>query len=313
MTFEFQDFAATIRANQTITARDTLALRQWTWADGKINSKEADALFDLNALGKSSAPEWIDCFVEALCEYVVNGMAPKAYVSDENANWLMMKVDADGRVETLGELELIVRVLEKATNAPESLKSYAVTQIEKIVLTGEGATRSGGALRPAMVDAAEVQLLRRLLFAQASDGPASISKAEAEALFRIKDATLLHNNAPDWPKFFVQAVGNYLMAHNSYKPISRERAAELERFMDDHSTNLGRFMGRIIGAVTSGGFRDKIRPHEAAKDHDAAVAADNAITTDEAAWLKQKTDADQRLDPLEEALLKFIAEESSAD
>lgn len=313
MTFEFQDFAAGIRANQAITERDTLAFRQWTWADGKINAQEADALFEVNGLCKSNAREWIDCFVEALSEYVVNGMAPKGYVSDENANWLMAKIDADGRVETLGELELIVRVLEKASNAPESLKSYAVAQIEKIVLTGEGATRSGGLLRPAMVDEAEVALLRRLVFAQASDGPASVSKSEAEALFRIKDATLLHNNAPDWPKFFVQAVGNYLMAHTSYKPLSRERAAELEHFMDDHSSSFGRFMGRMIGTVFSGGFLKEIRPHEAASNHDAAVEADRAITADEAAWLKSKTNADHRLDPLEEALAKFIAEETSLD
>jgi len=45
-------------------------------------------------------------------------------------------------------------------------------------------------------------------------------------------------------------------------------------------------------------------------DEDAAIAADRAIDSDEAAWLKAEINADAKLDPLEEALLAFVAEES---
>ncbi len=48
----------------------------------------------------------------------------------------------------------------------------------------------------------------------------------------------------------------------------------------------------------------------ATEDHDAAVAADRALAPDEQSWLKAKIDADTTLDPLEKALLAFVAEES---
>ena len=309
MSFVFDDFAASVKAGEPITARDTLALRQWSWADGKITENEAIALFDLNNIGQSNAPEWVGCFVEALSDFVVNGKEPKGYIDDANADWLMVQIDKDGRVESLGELELLIKVLEKATNAPQSLKDYAVKQIETVVLSGVGPTREGGQLRPGTVDEAEVKLLRRLIFAQAGDGPASVSQSEAEMLFRIKDATLLHNNAPDWAKLFVQGVGNYLMAHSSYTPFSREEAAQREAFMNDTSVSIGRFFSRVFKSNVADGFK-AMNTSEPVVDHDAAVAADRAISPSEAAWLKQRIDADTTLDPLEKSLLAFIAEES---
>ena len=64
--------------------------------------------------------------------------APRGYVSEENAAWLIARIDHDGRVDTLSELELLVKVLETALNAPASLKDYALRQIEDAVLSGTG-------------------------------------------------------------------------------------------------------------------------------------------------------------------------------
>jgi hypothetical protein len=317
MSFVFDDFAASIKAGAPITARDTLALRQWSWADGKITENEAIALFDLNNIGQSNAPEWVGCFVEALCDYVVNSKAPKGYIDDANAAWLMAQIDKDGRVESLGELELLVKILENATSAPSALQHYALKQIEQIVLTGIGATRNGGQLNPGRVDAAEVVLLRRILFAQASDGPGCISHDEAEMLFRIKDATLLHNNAPEWQTLFVQCIGNYLMAHSSYTPLARNDAARLEGFMANAQPSIGGFFGRMQGVSLADAFKAFFAEWSGAgnevekiAEHDAAVAADKAVTATEAAWLKAKLDADATLDPLESALLAFVLEET---
>jgi hypothetical protein len=317
MSFVFDDFAASVKAGAPITARDTLALRQWSWADGKITEHEAIALFDLNNIGRSNAPEWVGCFVEALCDYIVNSKAPKGYIDDANAAWLMAQIDKDGRVESLGELELLVKILEKATSAPAVLQRYALKQIEHTVLLGVGPTRDGGQLNPGSVDASEVVLLRRILFSQAGDGPACISHDEAEMLFRIKDATLLHNNAPEWKTLFVQCVGNYLMAHSSYTPLAREDAARLEGLMDKAQPSIGGFFGRMQGASFADAFkaffaewRGSNNEAEKIAEHNAAVSADLAVTSTEAAWLKAKLDADATLDPIEKALLAFVLEET---
>jgi hypothetical protein len=306
------DFTSQVRAKGVITAEDVLAIRQIVWPDGKIDPAEADAIFDLNGAIESAPREWVDFFVEAIEAYVVHAQAPAGYVDDAKTGWLIGRIDSDGRVDSLGELELLVKLLEDATNVPEAPKAYALKQIETIVMTGSGPTRDGGALDPGTITAAEVTLLRRLLFAQASDGPAMISTAEADMLFRVKDATLGAANAPEWTTFFVQAVGNHLMAHSDYHPLSRDRAVELEAFMNDTHASIGGFFGRMLKADPMSGFQDLFGAKAKGPGHDEAVAADQAITPDEVAWLKAEVEADHNLDPLEKQLLSFIAEESGS-
>ena len=309
MTAPISDLAAAVKASATITADDLLTIRRAVWPDGKIDPAEAEAIFDVNASVKGASQDWIDFFAEAITTYLVRQQAPIGYVDDAQADWLMTKIDADGRVDSLGELELLVKILEDATNVPERLKAYALKQIEQVVLSGTGPTRDGGSLDPGSINATEVKLLRRMLFAQASDGPASISRPEAEMLFRIKDATLAAVNAPEWQTLFVQAVGNHLMAHDLYHPLAREQAARLDTFMNDTHSSVGGFLGRMFRSNPAEGFRD-VFGKQVVVDEDAAIAADQAIDSGEETWLKAEINADATLDPLEEALLAFVAEES---
>ena len=307
MTFSFSALSEALSAGTPISADDVLAARRWAWSDGGISPAEAETIFELNNLNSDPSPDWIDFFVEALTEYVVNRQPPRGYVGEAEAAWLIAQIDRDGRVGTGAELELLVKVLETALAAPETLKSYALRQIETIVLTGEGPTRRGGDLTPGRIDEAEVTLLRRLLFASGGDGTTIITRDEAELLWRLKDATLGKDNAPGWKQLFVQAVGNHLMAYGSYQPLSRPEAARLEAFVADTSTNVLGFLGRMSRSIGN-----SPPPERPKVDHQAGIEASRAITPDEAAWLKQKTDADGSVDALEAALLAFVAEESGS-
>lgn len=309
MTLPMIDLADALKARAVMTADDVLAIRRVAWPDGKIDAVEADAIFALNDAVAAPPGEWVDFFVEAITAYVVQQQAPTGYVDDAKAAWLIARMDADGRVESRGELELLVRILEVAVNVPEALKNYALRQIEAVVTSGTGPTRSG-ALDPGSINATEVALLRRMLFAAAGDGPGCVSRSEAELLFRLKAATRDAANAPEWKTLFVQAVGNHLMAHSDYRPLSRDRAAQLDAFMNDTHVHVGGFLGRIEQSLVNGAFLDLFGTKGAKPGHDAAVAADRAIAPDEAAWLKAQVDADGSLDEFEKALLAFIAEES---
>jgi hypothetical protein len=312
MTAPIFDLTAEVKAKGMITAEDVLAIRHIVWPDGRIDPTEADAIFDLNSAIKQGSREWVDFFVEAIEAYLVHEQSPVGYVDDFKAAWLMKQIDNDGRVDSLGELELLVKIFEDATTVPEALKSYALKQVETIVVSGTGPTRDGGSLQPGTITAAEVKLLRRLLFAQASDGPAIISTAEADLLFRLKDATLGGANAPEWSTFFVQAVGNHLMAHTDYHPLSRDRAAQLDAFMNDNHPHIGGFFGRVMSAGSLSRVNDLFGAKATLAGNDDAVAADQAITPEETAWLKSEVDADRNLDPIEKSLLKFIADESGS-
>lgn len=307
MSMHFCDLAVQAALDGAIAPEEILALRGEGWSDGAINADEADAIFTLNHHIAQPTAEWVDFFVEALGEFVINGAEPRGYVTPANADWLIAYMDRDGRLETMAELQLLVRVLEKATSVPDSLKAYALAQIEQAVLTGEGPTRDGGVFAAGSINATEANLLRRMVFAQAGDRPAGVSQAEAEMLFRLKDASLGAANAPEWKRLFVQGVGNYLEGYTGFEPLSRERTAELEAFMAKPDHGLGRFFNRMARADISEGFRTAFAQSEGI-DRDAAVASAEELTESENAWLRLRLDADGGIDEYEQALLDFLAE-----
>jgi len=299
MSFSYSDFAAALKAGARIGAEDVLALRRQVWPDGAISADEADALFELNRLAPESDPEWADFFIEAMTEHVVNAREPRGYVDEANAGWLISQVDRDGAPVTATELALVVKLLESALNAPASLKAWALRQIE------------AGVLADGRIGEDEVQLLRRLLFAAGGEGALVVARDEAELLWRLKDACLHADNGEGWQRLFVQAVGNHLMAYSSYSPLERGEAARLEAFVGDHTGSVLGFFARMRDASPAGEVRKLLRGAQSAPDHDAAVAAANAITPSEESWLQGHIDADGARDPYEEALLAFVAEESS--
>jgi hypothetical protein len=311
MSFSFSGFEAALKAGARISAADVLALRRSVWPDGAVSDEEASALFDLNRVAGDAGPEWAGFFVEAMTEYVVNQRAPRGYVDERAATWLIGEIERDGAVTSAADLALVVKVLETAVNCPEALKAWALGRIEAAVLTGEGQTRSG-APRPNVIDEAEAALLRRIVFAAGGEGACTVGADEAELLWRLKDACLAGDNAPAWKTLFVQAVGNHLMAYSSYRPLEREEAARLEAFVDDHRSSVLGFFARMGRAGPAEGVRDLLHPQRepGAADHDAAVHAAASITGAEKAWLDAHVDADHRRDPYEEALLAFVAAEN---
>jgi hypothetical protein len=308
MSFSFSDFSAALEAGGALSARDVLAIRRAVWPDGAVARAEAEAIFELHRLATRPATEWNDFFIEAITDHVVNAAEPRGYVDEDSAAWLIGELDRGERAIGTVDLELVVKILEKAVNAPARLKSWALAEIERGVLSGQGATRRDGDLRPGVVDEAEVKLLRRIVFAAGSDGALLVSEDEAEMLWRIKDATLGAANAPGWKTLFVQAVGNFLTAYSSYQPLDRGEAARLDAFMNDRRTSVLGFLGRLGRPDWTGAERIFER-ERSAEQHEAAVAAAAAVTPSENAWLKASVARDGKRDECEEALIRFLEEE----
>ncbi|HCF25219.1 MULTISPECIES: hypothetical protein [unclassified Novosphingobium] len=314
MSIEFGDLTTQIAGDGRITNEEILELRRLGWADGKMSPDEAESLFVANETAAETTPEWCDFFCDALTSFVVYAVEPRGYVDAEMAEELVSRVDRDGRVGTMAELELLVRVIEVATSVPQALRDYALKQIEEAVVLGEGPTRHG-ALSPHGVNATEVTLLKRLIFGTGSERPAGVSKAEAELLFRIKDATLHDANAPEWTDLFVKGVAQFLLGFGGHEALSEDRAAELESFMAREGQGVGGFLGRMASAApNASGFGSllKIGGDEAdyLEEWDDSAESAASLEPAEHSWLQDMLEADEDLDELEKALIAFIDAET---
>jgi hypothetical protein len=223
MTFDPSAQAGAFENGNALSADVLRQLRREVWASGSVTPAEAKRLFDMNRTVEPSK-DWTDFFVEALSEYMLSQSDPRGYVTEDEATWLLRHIGRGDKTPTSAELELIAKLLEHAEYAPASLRRFALGAIEQAVMA-----RDNG------VDDGEVALIRRLVFAPAGDGPAKVSKAEAEMLFRLKDASFGKDNSSEWKKLFVQGVANHLMAHQSFTMgrLESEAAADAEVASDE--------------------------------------------------------------------------------
>jgi hypothetical protein len=295
---------AGIKAAGRITDFDVLALRKLVWPDGRVSEAELDALFALNDGCADQTPAWWDFFIEAALAFVLQGTRPHGYVDAAQADWLLARINRDGRVRNATELELLVKLLERAVETPDELEAFALEQVRIAVLTGDGPLKAGHTPSPGVIDDVEVQLLRRILHAAAGPLHIGISRIEAELLFDLHDAARGAANAPSWRDVFVKGLTNHLMAHWQFAADTRAEAVRREAWLADTKPNVGRFLARTFR------LRAQETTPQASSQPTQARALAERITHGEAQWLIGRLLKDGTLDANEQALLDYLAVES---
>lgn len=303
---------AEIAAAGRITPGDVLALRRGVFHDGIVGVAEAESLFALDAACSEKCAEWTVFFCEALTDFLVFQERPAGHVSEDQADWLIRMVDRDGAVETATEFELILCILEKAKSSPPRLAAYALEQLVPAILEGKGCLRAADGAPAGAIGKAEVDLVRRILYAFGGDGNIAVTRAEAEVLFHLNEATEAARNHPDWNDLFVKAVANYVLCGATYEPPTRQQALAREEFLDAAEPGIGSFFARMAAAGFSGlTAYAPSRTMEAdweARNHATEAMARKAesVDVDEARWLADRIGNDRELQENEKALLAFI-------
>lgn len=300
---------AAIAATRTITAADVLALRRIVYGDGVADRADIESLFRLDRACPSKCAEWIELFVEAVTDHVVHQEKPQGHVSRDNADWLVGMISHDGVVDSSTGLEMLIRVLEQAKSSPEQLSAFALGQVALAAVEGSGPLAGGRALTPGAIGRAEVDLLRRILFAFGGDGNVAITRPEADILLKINDRTAAAANDSSWNELFVKAIANFVLAASGYEPPSREEALRHEAFLDNAGVDIAGFFARMA----SGGFGAMMNAYEKAGDADAEWARLNdrrdatrsRVDAGEARWLAEKFGG-RPLHENERAVLAFI-------
>ncbi len=163
---------------------------------------------------KNADPSWAPFFVEALTDYIVFQAEPSGYISEGNAAWLIAHITrSSDRVDSACEFELLVKTLERAKLSPVKLVTFALEQVKWGVIGADCYIGSARSCEPGVVDRAETEMVRRILFAFGGDGNIAVTRQEAGVLFDINDATSEAKNDPAWSDLFVKALANFLLVN----------------------------------------------------------------------------------------------------
>lgn len=273
------DIVGRLKTSGAISPDDVLAMRREVYGAPQVAGEYVEALIALDGAVAAGSPEWASFIGDALVDYVVHQEDPQDYVDDAKATWLMGA--CAGTLRRDGAIQALVRVIEEAAAAPPSLESFVLGKAKAAVIAA------------GQVSAADVALLRRLVFAGGGEDNVGVSREEADMLFDIDDALGKAGNDEAWPDFFALAVADSLVEVSPFHVESRQDAARDEAWLSSRPGLFDFFKHMPHALDVKGVLRDVFNPYAderaewrdagAQMDADGAVAA--AVTDDEAKWL----------------------------
>jgi hypothetical protein len=294
-----------------VTAQDVLRIRRIIYGEQILTQRQIDHLFAINRACAEQSPEWRELFNEALVDFLVHQQEPHGYVDDADADWLIERVASNGRSET--ELNAVITVMEKARKSPERLVQFALQAVRELVLKGSGPAGMGDRHRPGVVTEADVDLLRRILYAHGGDQHLGITRAEAEVLFDINDATAEAENHPSWSDLFVKAVANSVLFFSGYSVPTRQESLRREQWLNEPAS-VGSFLSRLGQGLANNlsGYRAPAGTAQHSSTLENQMAVSCAVTDDEAQWLSVRMGRDGRMHENEKAVLAFLRENATS-
>jgi len=307
-----------ILSRGSIHDHDVMRMRQSFYDDGVISPEEACALVQMNEACRVHDAAWAPFFVQALCDFIVNQLEPEGYVTAANADWLISRIAPEGKLRTKNELDLVLKVLETARWSPERLVRFALGEVKRAVVEGEGPLRALGAATAGKITDAEVEIIRRVLFAFGGDGNIAITRAEAEMLIAIEEG--LDGDEPNaaWTDLFVKAMANVILASSGYGPPSREEAlradAWLKRRGDVSMSNLVGAMVTTSLSCVWGAYTEQSSEERALarlERQRIEIITNDEVSDSEAAWLVERLTRDDRLTPSELAIIDYLRREAT--
>lgn len=119
---KLNELKKSILADGVIDKEEAAQLRDALYADGSIDKEEAEFLFELNdaVSGKNNDASWEVLFVEAISDYLLNDETSPGEIDEEEAAWLLEKVQGDGNLDKT-ERALLNNLKKKCKNFPETL------------------------------------------------------------------------------------------------------------------------------------------------------------------------------------------------
>lgn len=302
----------------TIEDVDVLRLKSALQTDCQLGADEAEALIALNETCQGQATAWVPFYVETVAEYFVSQLEPEGYLTAEKAKLLTDRIAPEGAVARKSDLDLLIRVLDKARWSPVSLSRLALQQVLRAVVSGDGPLRQGSRDQAGTIRECEVELVRRIIYAFGGERPVSITRQEIGVLFDINEAIADPQANAAWSDLFVKAVTNVVMAASGQAVPTREEALRRDAWLMEASGELSPLA--LLSAMVASSLDAVRATYREQSSEERALArleqqrieiiTNEEIDPVEASWLCERIGRNGRLGPNEAALVAYLRRDS---
>ncbi len=200
MSEKLEQLKTAILADGVIDGDEVRTISAAIYEDGKIDREEADFMFALNdaVSGKENHYSWKDLFVKAITDYVLKDDTSYGSVDDEEADYLIGKIQGDGKIDEI-EQALLLKIVEKATGTCDKFQEFLLVSFKNLIL------------EDGVIDAAEVKTIKSIIYGAGGAGGAKVDVKEAEWLFELNDGVSGKENHESWKALMVEAISKYVL------------------------------------------------------------------------------------------------------
>jgi hypothetical protein len=207
-----------------ISAEDVLRLRRAIYQEGGIDREKAAALFRVNRDHRSHDRAWAEFYVEALSDFFYWREGSDSVLTEDAERMLMEWIGAAEAIDDSTELRLLLSLIFRSNGSSEKFRAYVLDAVRHSVLHSRQGLYSHATRTPGAIDAADVEVIRKLVYGLGGQSGMAISAAEAEFLFELHRATAGAPNARAWRDLFVKAITMHLL----FAGASPDRVDEAE-------------------------------------------------------------------------------------
>lgn len=282
----------------SIDNHDALAMRREIYADGKASKADLERLI-AKARGEPGAlsQAFTDLMSDVALDIMLNDVDPPKYIQRAHAEWLIALLSQGGGLANAAEYDMLIRLIRNAVSMPPALASFAVSEIERKIMTRRS------------IGAEDLEALRTVVFAAAEGSSLHVNRDSAEALFRIADA-MAETSDGAFDEFFAKAIGNYLMGVAFRWTLSADEARKADDWLDEPAPRFGAFIGAMFDFDRLPAADEDLAQRQNDAD-EAALAQAAPIDVAEADWLLLRLHRDGKISRAEQRLLRFLKQEAT--
>lgn len=221
----FDTLLGTLTSKAVLRASDIQMLRHAFYEEGIIERRRAAAIFHANRLIQGAHVGWIAFYLEALTAFFLKSHHEYDAVDAEAENTLLVWLGEGVIIPNPGERQLTTRLLMRATNEPRRLEQRVLQAISENLLHEDARWIGEGKRIPGIVDAADIQLIRRLAYRSDKAQDRTIRKAIIPFLLRLDRQAERFADPDGWRRLLAACLARHLSqdlpADCDYDQLSR--------------------------------------------------------------------------------------------
>jgi len=218
------DWLRDLAVKSTLADYDIRALRQALDQQGVIDRRLAAEIFHTNRVMRGQHDGWTELYLDILTGFFLSSHQDQYELPGEKEALLLAWLGEGSSIVNPAERRLALRLLMKTANCPLRLEQRVLNALAENLLEQSERWLGIGERSAGLIDALDMQTIRRLLEGGGGSDRRQISRAAATFLLRLQGEATRFADPESWQDLLITSLARHVIDR-----VNAEQAADASR------------------------------------------------------------------------------------